>query len=195
MGWVMVFARDLLKRLPQPFKHVLFTIWNMPTDISMCLIASLPHYPGPYMWLKRQMLLMLGMRIGTNVHIYPGVRFYQPRCIEIGSNVSLSANVVVIGSGEKKIRIGDNVLIGHGTQVLGGKHVIPENRGIIFGSGSESLGVVIEDEAWIGGNASILGGVKVGRGAVVGAGSVVTKDVEAYAIVAGVPAKLIRFRE
>jgi len=187
--------KNLFRNLPRPIKDIFSTIWKIPLDLCSGLVASLPCYPGPYMWLKRYLLLLLGMRIGTNVHIYPGVRFFQPWCIEIGNNVSISTNVVIVGIGEKKIRIGNNVLIGHGTQILGGSHIIPKNHGNIFNSGNEAMEVVIEDGAWIGGNASILGGVLIGRGAVVGAGAVVTKDVAPYTIVGGVPAKVIRVRE
>lgn len=54
--------------------------------------------------------------------------------------------------------------------------------------------VVIGDDVWIGSNALVLPGVKIGKGAVIGAGAVVTKDVPAYAIVGGVPAKIIEYR-
>jgi maltose O-acetyltransferase len=54
--------------------------------------------------------------------------------------------------------------------------------------------IVIEDDVWIGARVTILGGVNIGTGAVIGAGSVVTKNVPPYAIVAGNPAKLIRYR-
>ncbi len=100
--------RKATTQLPRPVRDILVTVWNIPSDICLGLVAALPHHPGPYMWLKRLMLSMLGMRIGTNVHIFPGVRIYVPRSIEIGSDVSLSANVVLVGCGEKKIRIGDH---------------------------------------------------------------------------------------
>lgn len=58
----------------------------------------------------------------------------------------------------------------------------------------DDLGVIIEDDVWIGTRAIVLHGVTIGRGAVVAAGSVVTKSVPPYAIVGGVPARLIRFR-
>ena len=60
---------------------------------------------------------------------------------------------------------------------------------------SEKAGIIVGDDVWIGANATILPGVKIGKGAVIGAGSVVTKDVKEYAIVAGVPAKHVRYRK
>ena len=55
-----------------------------------------------------------------------------------------------------------------------------------------NLNITIADDVWIGANAVVLGGVEIGRGAVVGAGSVVTKDVSPLAVVAGVPARVIK---
>ena len=54
--------------------------------------------------------------------------------------------------------------------------------------------IIVEDDVWIGSNCVILSGVKIGKGSIVGAGSVVTKDVEPYSIVGGSPAKLIKYR-
>jgi galactoside O-acetyltransferase len=65
----------------------------------------------------------------------------------------------------------------------------------IHGQGVTSRGVVIEDNVWIGMNVSILDGVRIGNGSIVGAGAVVTKDVPANAIVVGNPARVLRFRE
>lgn len=65
----------------------------------------------------------------------------------------------------------------------------------IFGSGHDCEPVVIEDEGWVGANAVVLPGVRIGRGAVVAAGAVVTKDVAPYTIVGGVPARMIRERD
>ena len=59
---------------------------------------------------------------------------------------------------------------------------------------AEEKPIIIEDDVWIGANSIILGGVKIGNGAIIGAGAVVTKDVPPRAIVAGNPAKLIKYR-
>ena len=93
------------------------------------------------------------------------------------------------------MKIGNNVLIGYGAKILSANHHIPENHGVIFSSGHDVGPVIIEDGAWIGANAIVLPGVRIGTGAVVAASAVVTKDVEAFSIVGGVPAKIIRRRE
>jgi len=143
--------------------------------------------------IKRRLLNLAGAQIGHNVHIYPGVRIFVPKGLVVGNNVSISSYVVITTAGT--VFIGNNVLIGYGTQILSANHHIPENRGIIFGSGHDCKPVVIEDEAWIGANVTILPGVRVGKGAVVAAGAVVTKDVAPFAIVGGIPATLIKVRQ
>ena len=60
--------------------------------------------------------------------------------------------------------------------------------------GTSKGDIVLEDDVWIGYRATVLSGVRIGQGAVVAAGSVVTQDVPAYAIVGGVPAKVLRYR-
>jgi acetyltransferase-like isoleucine patch superfamily enzyme len=78
--------------------------------------------------------------------------------------------------------------------------VIPANHGIakdalVSKQIVTKLGVVIEDDVWIGAGAKILDGVTLRKGSVIGAGAVVTKSTESYGVYAGVPAKLIKFRK
>ncbi|MBI5891608.1 MAG: hypothetical protein HZB47_13225 [Nitrosomonadales bacterium] len=73
--------------------------------------------------------------------------------------------------------------------------MIPQKPGQIFGNGHRFNAVSIGKDAWLGANVIILPGRTIGDGAVVGAGSVVTKDVAAYTVVAGNPAKLVRERD
>ena len=135
---------------------------------------------------------MAGARIGQNVHIYPGVRIFIPKGLVVGNNVSISSYVVITTAGT--VIIGNNVLIGYGTKILSASHRIPDNQGIIFGAGQEKKPVIIEDEVWIGANAVILPGVRLGKGAVVAAGTVVSRNVAPFTIVGGVPATFIRKR-
>ncbi|MBJ7326566.1 MAG: hypothetical protein JHC52_04385 [Chthoniobacterales bacterium] len=79
--------------------------------------------------------------------------------------------------------------------ILSSNHAIPAMGTLIRDVPDELLPTKIGRDVWIGANAVILGGVTIGDGAVVAAGAVVTKDVEAGAVVAGVPARLLRKRE
>jgi len=132
-------------------------------------------------------------KIGRRVVFYSGVRVFSGRNLIIGSDVDLAKGVQVYTDGG--LEIGSRVLIGFNALIVTGNHKIPENKNdSIFFSGHDRKKVTIGDDVWIGGNCTILPGVSIGKGAVVAAGSVVTKDIEEYSIVGGVPAKLIRKR-
>jgi maltose O-acetyltransferase len=92
------------------------------------------------------------------------------------------------------IRIGNNVTIAQFVSIIGDNHRFDDPGLPVLAQGVIPEDVVIEDNAWIGAQVVILPGVRVGRGAVVGAGSIVTKDVAPGAVVAGNPARLLRFR-
>ena len=99
-----------------------------------------------------------------------------------------------MGSNISGINIGDRVLVGYRTQILSTNHVIPDDTGRIFSAGHDKKPVVIENDVWIGANCIIVAGVTIGEGAVLAAGSIVTKDVLAFSVYGGVPAKLIKNR-
>lgn len=126
--------------------------------------------------------------IGEDSQVLPPFRCDYGSHIHIGSGSFINFNVSMIDVGE--IKIGDKVLIGPGTGLFTAIHPIdPEIRT----TGVESSKpIVIEDKVRIGGNATILPGVKIGHGAIIGAGSVVTKDIPEMTIAAGNPARVIR---
>lgn len=119
--------------------------------------------------------------------------------ISVGHNVNLGYRPLLVAS-RSEIVIGNNVMFGPQVTIRGGNHRIDIiGRPMIDIREHEKrpeddLGVVIGDDVWVGTRAIILAGVRVGSGAVIGAGAVVTKDVPAYAIVAGNPARLLRMR-
>ncbi len=91
-----------------------------------------------------------------------------------------------------KVTIGDRVLFGPNVQILPPSHPLdPVARNGRYGA-EYALPITIKNDVWVGGGAIILGGVVVGEGAVVGAGAVVTRDVPAYTVVAGNPARVVR---
>jgi acetyltransferase-like isoleucine patch superfamily enzyme len=101
----------------------------------------------------------------------------------------------VLGAGGGGIQIGKNVLIGQGVSIHSENHNFKDAHQLIREQGISHKGVVIGDDVWIGSKSVILDGVTIGTGAVIGAGSVVTRSIPAYSLAVGVPAKVIGTRE
>ena len=94
-----------------------------------------------------------------------------------------------------KITIGNNVMLAPRVSIYAENHVFDHPELLIRDQGVEKKEVIIEDDCWIAANSIILAGVTIGQGSVVAAGSVVTENVPAYSVVAGVPAKFIKSRK
>lgn len=117
--------------------------------------------------------------------------YLSPIRLSMGDNNWIGVNNVLLG----EIIIGSYVMFGPNVLIVGANHsyndlTIPMNKGKLI-----VKGIIIEDDVWIGGNSTILDGVTISKGALIGAGSVVTKDVEEYAIVVGNPARKIGSRK
>lgn len=128
-----------------------------------------------------------GMKIGKHSVINMGLHIFSPNKIQIGEYTHINRNCFIDARGT--CFIGNNVSISHNVSIVTGSHDC--NSLNFYG---KYLPIHIGDYAWIGINATILQNVHIGEGAVVAAGSVVTKDVPPYTIVGGVPAKVIGFR-
>ncbi|MDE7208425.1 MAG: sugar O-acetyltransferase [Clostridia bacterium] len=128
--------------------------------------------------------------IGQNVDDSFGL--FPPFYTDYGQNITIGKNVF-INSGccfqdQGGIEIGDNVLIGQQVVIATLNHdLMPKDR-----ANMSPAPIKICDDVWIGAHATILSGVTIGKGAVVAAGAVVTKDVPSNTVVAGVPAKIIK---
>ncbi len=90
--------------------------------------------------------------------------------------------------------IGDDVRIAPHAMIIAANHVFDDSDRPISAQGLRSAPIVIEDDVWIGGRVSIMAGVTIGRGSVLAAGAVVTKDVPPGVVVGGVPARTIKQR-
>ena len=110
--------------------------------------------------------------------------------VEFGAHCTVNPYAMISG----KVRCGDGVRIASHVSIVGFNHGFDDPSVPIYKQKHETLGIVIEDDVWIGANAVLLDGVTVGRGAVIAAGAVVSKDVPAMAIVGGVPARVVRYR-
>jgi serine acetyltransferase len=114
--------------------------------------------------------------------------------LHIGEGTSIGElnNIRAAGG---KIHIGNKCVLSQYITIVAANHLIEKDTFIMDQAWDTTKNtVVIEDDVWIGSHAQIMPGVKIGRGAVIAAGSTVTKDVEEYSIVAGTPAKHIRYR-
>ncbi|MFA5316533.1 MAG: acyltransferase [Dehalococcoidales bacterium] len=112
--------------------------------------------------------------------------------IKIGSRAAINSNVMLGAADKGTITIGDDVLIGPNVVIRASNHRyekkdIPVNR-----QGHAGGKIAIEDDVWIGANCTILPDVTIGRGAIIGAGAVVTRDVPPFSLAGGVPAAVIK---
>lgn len=127
----------------------------------------------------------ISMGIGSTIHM--GAVFYDPKNIKIGKDSIIGEGAVL--DGRDKLTIGSHVDIASEVMIYNAEHDVQDTS-----FKAVTSPVVIEDYVFIGPRAIILPGVKIGKGAVVGAGAVVTKNVEEFTIVGGVPAKPIKER-
>ena len=114
--------------------------------------------------------------------------------ISVGDHTSFNMNVHINASVGGRISIGRWCLVGPNVVMRTAGHRYADPGRCIRDQGHLIGDITIADDVWIGANAVVLGGVAIGRGAVVGAGSVVTRDVPPMAVVAGVPARIIKHR-
>lgn len=155
------------------------------------------------------------VKIGHNVIIEPGVMVFHPENIYIGNNVYIGHYTLLKGYYKGKLVIGDNswigqmcffhsagnieigkaVGIGPGVKIISSSHTDHQPDDALILQPLLFKPVIIGDGVDIGVNATILPGVKIGEGAIIGAGSVVTKNIPEYAVVAGNPARILRFRK
>ncbi len=132
--------------------------------------------------------------IGSGGQIHNGAQIIAHKgVITMGDRVTVNAYCTLYGHGN--LTIGNNVLIASHCTLIPANHNF-ENTDIPIRDQGETMdGITIEDDVWLGTHVTVLDGVTIGTGSVVAAGSVVTKDVEAYSVMAGVPAKCIKKRK
>lgn len=133
------------------------------------------------------------IRIGENSEVMDGAMILtHGGDIEIGDNCSINVYSVLYGHGG--LKIGNNVLIAGGNMIIPNNHNFISRDKTIIEQGATARGIVIEDDVWIGHGCTILDGITLSTGTVVAAGSVVTRTTEPYSVVAGVPARIIKYR-
>lgn len=145
----------------------------------------LPHIPS---WsVRKQILKFMNLGIGKKSFIMKRTYFMDINKISIGAYTDINRGCFLDGRGT--IVIGNNVSISHEVKIITGSHDIDSNQ-------FEAIykPIIIDDYVWLGVGCMILQGVHIGKGAVVCAGAVVTKNVRPYEVVAGIPARVIKHR-
>jgi acetyltransferase-like isoleucine patch superfamily enzyme len=163
---------------------------------------------------RARLLALRGARLGNKCRVGKGFELINPRKFECGKRLQVESSVVCkIALGYASMQLGDYVFLGKGShfdiagKLIVGSHVlfapysfiVDHNHNLdcrlrIDEQGCFVRDIVIEDDVWVGAHATVLPGVRLGRGSVVGANACVTRDVPPFAIVCGVPAVIKSYR-
>lgn len=143
----------------------------------------------PLHWFRKLFIRATLKVMGKDTNFLMGVEFRAGKNISIGSNSVINKKVLLDGRGGK-LTIGNNVDIAQETNIWTLEHDVHDDY-----YKAKGADVKIEDFVWIASRVTILPGVKIGKGAVVAAGSIVTKDVPEMTIVGGSPAKVLGERK
>ena len=190
----------------------------VPREIKLWLEFLIRNIPGQIGYFIRSFYFKKRLRKSfLNNKIETGIRVEYPKNLElgsnsyfgfdckiyasefskvkIGSNCSFNSNVMINARGKGSIIIGDNVLIAPNVVLRSSDHSFDDLEKTINKQGMKDGTIVIKNNVWIGSNSVILKNITIGEGSVIAAGAVVTRDIEPYTVVGGVPAKIIKKRK
>jgi len=185
----MTFIKDRMgKNLDtgEVFFKVLARIANWFLDFELMLLRWTGNVPSHA--FRNLIYRLAGIKLGRGATFHMWANFFQPKNIMVGEGTVIGDHAFI--DGRAKVTIGKHVDIASQVLIYNSEHELEKED---FGVIEEP--VEIGDYCFIGPRAIILPGVKIGKGAVVAAGAVVTKDVEPFAMVGGVPAKVIGERK
>jgi acetyltransferase-like isoleucine patch superfamily enzyme len=135
---------------------------------------------------------ILSVNLGQCITFYPGVSIRGNGRLSIGNQSSINSGVIFGLTCD--LTLGSHVLVGDQVSFRTADHEYRDPEIPIVEQGERRGPIVVGDDVWIGANATVLRGVTIGHGAIVGANSVVTRDVAPFSIVGGVPARVIGHR-
>ncbi len=186
-------GRDLFVRYKKFLNFGARLLRFLPRKIRLSWWNHIADKKGKIRIAQRYMLLKtLALSVGDNVSIHDHVYLFNMDKMIFGNNVSIHPMCYIQASGG--IIIGNDVSIAHGVTLMTENHKYESHTLPIKDQIVVQSKIIIEDDVWIGAKATILYGRTIESGAVIAAGAVVTKDVPNDAIVAGVPAKICKYR-
>ena len=164
-----------LKKLQKKYDKCRYEIGYFGLFKRYCIVKNLAH------------------SCGDNVAIYDNVIMNNIEKMDIGCGVAFNSGAYIEAYGG--IRIGNNVGISQGVSIFTTNHVFDRTDIPHSEQGLEKAEVVIGNDVWLGSKSTVLMGVTIGNGCVVGSGAVVSKSLPEYSVSVGVPAKVIRMRK
>ena len=158
--------------------------------LSFIALGWLKFAPfSPAMRLRNRLYRRVLNHMGPNCNITDAVTITSPENVSLGERVSIHEYSVLGGSGD--IVIGDRVAIANSCTLISESHIFSDPNKPIKEQGLTAQPITIGDDVWLGARVTVLGNVTIGPGAVIGAGSVVSRDIPANAIAVGVPCRVI----
>lgn len=173
-----------LKIIAAPYH---FTEKMMRGGAMRFIVYNISEIPSHH--VRRTLYRGIGCHLADNVIVYHGAEIRHPWDLVIGKGSIIGDNALL--DARCKLTIGENVNLSSNVSVYTQQHDYRDSWFRCPSPEERKMSVEIEDRVWIGSNVTVLPGVTIGEGAVCCAGSVVTKDVEPYDVVAGIPAKKI----
>ena len=131
--------------------------------------------------------------VGANTRIMSRVSIMSPNKVNIGQEVFINKDTTISAT-SGKITIGDYCMIANNCNLIATNHGYLDNIKPMFIQDVYGGPITLEEDVWLGANVVVCPNVKIGRGAIIGANSVVTKDIEPFSIAGGIPAKHIKYR-
>ena len=174
---------------------MLMRIWGKLKKTLACLaFTSKVKCDGKPTVYSGVTVLSTDVSAGKGLTVHQGAYIWGGGPIRIGDNVAIGKDTIIFAGREGGITIGNDVAIAAQCYIIDSDHGLKKNR-LIREQTISSQPIAIEDDVWLGAGVKILKGVTLKRGCVCAAGAVVTHDVPEYAIVGGVPAKVIGWRK
>ena len=203
MRWLWTLADPLLLRLRERFAHLDAHHPSSRRDRELRGLAHVAESANLFATTRFDLFAPEQLTIGAHARVHGAIRVATPEArVVIGEHSYVGPGTMVLC--EQSVVIGRYVLIANGVDIMDNDAHVQDWRERRAEADAISRGeawprekvpkapVVVEDDVWIGAKSTILKGVRVGRGAVVAAGSVVVRDVAPFTLVAGVPAKPLR---
>lgn len=186
-------GRQIFEKYEKAIGFMLKATFILPKGLRKSCLNMLRYRNGTISMFSRYLLLSsLAEHVGKNVSIFPGVYFEHIERLRIGDNVSIHQMCYIDAEGG--VDIGSDVSIAHRCTILSSNHSYQDKRIPIKYQKMNLNKTVLKNNIWIGCGCTILAGVEIGDGCVIGANSTVTRSIPENSVAVGSPAKRIKSR-